>query len=246
MNKKILVLVIVIILICVAAVLVFKFKNNGAVASNPGTNSQDNEQYQYAATLTVTPTTTEFSNKNMNVRCIIPKFTNLNTSVNNYINSKIEKDLIYTNVFDEVTAGLDSSSIGKFTYSVNYERFNCFDFVSIVATQNIELEGSRSIVRKKCYVVDAKNDRTANLKDVFANKSSYKSKVKSEVSKQAEEKGIELTGGNDIFSIEDTQSFYIKNDKLHIYFEPSEVSAAANGELDFEMPFKLNNGVFEF
>ena len=244
MNKKILVLVLVIIIICAATFFIFKGKKSGGASQ--GTDSKDEEQYQYATTLTVMPTTTEFSTDAMNVRCIIPKFTNLNTSVNNYINSKIEKDLIYTNVYDEVTAGLDPSEIGKFTYNVNYERFNCFDFVSIVATQNIELEGSRNLVRKKCYVIDAKNDRTANLKDVFANKSSYKGKVKSEVIKQAEEKGIELTGGNDIFTIEDTQSFYIKNDKLHIYFEPSEISAAANGELDFEMPFKLNNGVLEF
>ena len=241
--KKVIILIIVVILICGVAFFVF---NNNKGGSQTGSDSSDKTQYQYATTITITPASTDFSNKAMEVHCAIPKFTNLSTSVNNYINSKIEKDLIYTNVYDEVTDGLDPSSIGKFTYNVTYERYNCFDFVSVVATQNIQLEGSRAITRKKCYVIDAKNDRTANLKDMFANKSSYKNKVKDEIYKQAATKNIEITGGNDIFTIDDEQAFYIKDDKLHIYFEPSEISAASNGELDFIMPFELKNGVFVF
>ena len=45
--------------------------------------------------------------------------------------------------------------------------------------------------------------------------------------------------------LNEKQKFYIKEDKLIIYFDPSEIAPTSYGELQFEMPFTLGeNGKF--
>ena len=53
-------------------------------------------------------------------------------------------------------------------------------------------------------------------------------------------------GGNGLTKLPAKQKFYVKDDKLVIYFDPSEAAANVYGELHFEMPFVMNeSGYFE-
>ena len=153
-------------------------------------------------------------------------------------------ELNYKNVYDELKKGLEEEDVGDFTYRVSYERYNFYDFISLVVTQEIEFGDSRPTISKKCYVVNARKNQTAGLKDLFNNKTNYKGRIMSEINKQASEQNIEIVGGSGITSISDSQSFYVKQEKLHIYYKSAEIAPAAVGELDFEMPFSVSNGLF--
>lgn len=179
------------------------------------------------------------------VDVIMPEFQNLEDGYESYINNKIYNDLSDVNVYDELTHGLGEEEIGKFTYEASYERYNCDDYLSLVANQYIYLEGAaRPRIQKKCYVVNAKENATATLVDIFKDKINYKKAILDEINNQAKEAKIELVGGNGLTSISDTQQFYIKDNKLVIYFEASEISATAVGELEFEMPFEFVDNKF--
>ena len=51
-------------------------------------------------------------------------------------------------------------------------------------------------------------------------------------------------GDNELTILSEFQSFYIKDEKLHIFFEASSVAANSFGDLDFEMPFEASKGKF--
>ena len=179
------------------------------------------------------------------VDVIIPEFQNLEDGYESYINNKIYSDLSDVNVYDELTHGLSDEEIGKFTYEASYERYNCGEYVSVVANQYIYLEGAaRPKTQKKCYVVNAKENASATIVDVFDDKLNYKKAILDEINLQAKLNDIELIGGNGLTNIADTQQFYIKDNKLVIYFEASEIAATAVGELEFVMPFEFVNNKF--
>ena len=46
--------------------------------------------------------------------------------------------------------------------------------------------------------------------------------------------------GAGLTDLNEKQKFYIKDGKLIIYFDPSEIAPAKYGELQFEMPFVFN------
>lgn len=101
--------------------------------------------------------------------------------------------------------------------------------------------------KEKIYVINAKNSTSAVLQDVMENKANYKDRIITFVNEEAFKNKIELMGGNGITKISDTQSFYIKDNKLHIYFEASEIAPVSAGALDFELPFTLTKqGLFNY
>ena len=237
--KKILVFLVIVIIISIVA-FVFINRQNTGTRVDPKVEEQD----QYSRIVVIKPYNTVFKNSKVEVNSSIPTFTSLTAEANNYINKKIAEDSDYSKIYAELTEKMDPDSIGYFTFHTTYDRYNCFDFVSIVVNQKIELENVKKVSRKKCYVVDAKDNKTADLREVFGNKTNYKDAILKEIYSQAESKNIDLSGGSDVLRITDNQAFYIKDYKLHIYFEAGSISAEENGELDFEMPFELKNGLF--
>lgn len=188
-----------------------------------------------------------YNNSMFEVDMEVPEITNLNGTFNSYINNKINSDTSYRNVYNELTSGIsDLENIGKFTYEVNYERYNCQDYLSLLINQSIQLGEERAINRVLIYVIDAKNSRLLLLQDVMENKIDYKKKITEEINVEAFKNRVELIGGNGLGSISDDQKFYIKDAKLHIYYDASEIAPASVGSLDFEMPFEYVNGVFTY
>ena len=235
MNKKLIIFVLIIIAIC-TALFFLVVKRDAPVIDKPNEYTGKVEIY----------TKSDIKNTStVDVDIKIPQFRNLASEYNSFINSKINSELCFDTVYREVTAGLDGSEIGFFSYETDYTRTNFHDFVSIVSEQKIELAPSRSIQKKKCFNVYVKENRTATLNDIFYNKSNYKKKIIDEVNSQAQANNIELKGDGFTY-LTDSQAFYIKNGKLYIYFEPAEIAPASYGELDFEMPFYEKEGLFNY
>lgn len=198
-----------------------------------------------AETIMINDRKVEIKNSLQDATIILPEFQNLDSEFQKYINSKIEAELNEETVYQNAILGLEEEEIGLFTYDVTYDRYNCGDYISIVINQYIHLGEGRPRIQKKCYVINARENTLAYLCDVFANKDTYQGAIMEEINKQARSMEIELVGGNGLSELNDTQAFYIKDDKLIIYFEASEIAATAVGELEFEMPFKMVNGKFD-
>ena len=182
---------------------------------------------------------------NIEVDVTIPHFKNLKDSYNFFINNLIKERFDYKTVYKEFVAGMKNAETLKFKYNVSYERYDYYDCVSIVINEYAELQGDRPRQTKTCYVINAKESRTATLGDVF-DKQDYKNRIIEEVNKQAKNKNIDFASEEGITYIPEDQSFYIKDNKLHIFYEASSVAANIYGDLDLEMPFENDKGIFVF
>ena len=242
MNKKIIIIIsIVIAIIIVATIVIINAQpKQVAVIDEPVTYSDN------AAKFSIRDREYNVSSNKFVVNSKIPQFVDLDPTFNSYINNKIAQELDYNKVYKDMTQGMDASSIGVFTYETTYERYNFGDFVSLIINQKASLEGQRETVKRKCYVVDTKNNSSAKLLDVFKNKSGYKKAILNEINNQAIQRKIQFIGGNQLQTLSELQSFYIKDRELYIYFEPSEIASFSEGQLDFKMPFNEDNGLFVF
>ena len=236
MNKKIIPICITIIVALIIAIII-------VITSFAEKETQiDIEREIISESIIIKDKKTQYENSKKSVNVVIPEFQNLNSDYGNYINSKIYKELNDTSVYENAIQGYSEQEIQNFTYETNYQRYNVEDYISIVATQYIHIGDGRPRNQKKCYVIDARNNMSPALVDIFVEKNAYKAAIIEEINNQASAKNIELIGGNGLKEISDTQAFYIKEGKLIIYFEASEIAATAVGELEFEMPFKMSEG----
>ena len=190
--------------------------------------------------------TVNFKDNKKQVSLKIPQIETEDVSFNLYSNNRINEELDVDKVYDEFTAGMEESQIGFFTYEADFVRNDCYDFLSLVATQRIQLGSDRSITRKRAFNYNIKFNRTADLKDIFSNKGMYKKKILDNVLSQAKQQGIELKEDGIFLTISDLQPFFIQNNKLFILFEAGEIAAVSFGELVFEMPFEMENGLFVY
>lgn len=240
MNKKGLIVIILISIIAVGAILLNIFEK-------PVEKEPDNEiTISVSEKVTIKDKISQYKSSLKDIDTVIPEFQNLEDGFERSINLKIHNDLNDVNVYNTAIEGFEEEDIGFFTYETFYDRYNNGKFLSIVAQQYIHLGDGRPRLQKKCYVIDTESNATVALVDVFENKLNYKKAVLAEINKIADEKDIELIGGNGLTELKDEQAFYIKDNKLIIYYEASEIAATAVGELEFTMPFEMVNEKFVF
>lgn len=211
--------------------------------------------------ITITSRERENHSTNVNVVTQIPSFNNLadvskreiiNNKIINSINPYIEEINMVSENSTEVLSKDNLMDTKMYEYYVTYDRYNNGNYVSLLVNQNIKIAvagneagGLRSNKWIDTYNVDATTSDEIYLKDICKNISNYKSVIMDEVNKQAKSKNIELNDGKGLLEILDTQKFYIKDNKLVIYFEPAAVAPFLLGDLTFEMPFTmLENGQF--
>ena len=133
-----------------------------------------------------------------------------------------------------------------YKYVTTYYKYTCGKYLSLVIDQDYQTGGIRSNKWKDIYNINAETERLFYLNEIFKVGIDYKTAIIEEINRQALTQNIELIGGNGLTKIPDKQKFYIKDDKLVIYFAPSEAAANVYGELHFEMPFTMNeDGYFE-
>lgn len=163
-----------------------------------------------------------------------------NKDFQNYVNNMI------TNVIfaykDEIMVMIDEETdpATLYRYVTSFEKLANGDYLSLVISNNYDTGGIRSNKWKDIYNIDVRKERIFYLEDIFPAHINYKSEIVKEINKQATEKGYTLMNGEGLQTLDDKQKFFIDGDKLVIYFDSAEIAPATYGELQFEMPFTLD------
>ena len=178
----------------------------------------------------VYPTITSFSNK---------EFEN---SINKQIANNIaEYRAEINNMVDDATP-----DVTLYKYVTSYKKYTWGNYLTLVVEQDYQTGGIRSNSWKDIYNVDVSRQRIVELSDLFPATIDFEKEIIDEVTKQSEQRGIKLMGGDGLNKLPTKQKFFIQDGRLFIYFDPSEVAGNIYGALEFEMPFTLNeNGYFD-
>lgn len=185
---------------------------------------------------------TNTQTQKMLVDVSIPTFLNLSDYLFQESLNKEIAELI--NPYLNEIAIVSEDSVNKqYKYTVDYERYNNEDYVSLVLSQNYVTGGMRSNSWKDTYTIDVVKNKKVMLEDICSSKD-YKEIIVEEVNEQAKQKSLNLVAGNGLSDIPDTQRFYIKDNKLFIYFEPASIAPYLDGEMHFEMPFEFVDNKF--
>lgn len=164
------------------------------------------------------------------------------TSINNAIATNIAN---YRNEINEIVDDY-TLDVKQYSYTTNYERYNWGSYLTLIINHNYQTGGIRSNTWKEIYNIDVSKERIIYLEDIFRATVDYEDAIIEEVTKQAKDKNIVLMGGDGLQKLPTKQKFYIRDGKLTMYFDPSEVAANKYGALEFEMPFSIDaDGYFE-
>ena len=244
MKRGIVIVLFIIILIALGVMVKITFFPDEQKSGDEGIFVPPVEIKTPAELAEVRTATTKTETLRRYVNAERPAFSNLSDfSFQENVN-KIIADSINPYI-NEIAIVADESvpATAMYRYTVNYERYNNEDYVSLVVLQNYSTGGMRSNVWRDTYTIDVVNCKVLSLADVCSS-ADYKKIIVTEINQQAKNKGIDLFSGNGITNIPDTQRFYIKDSKLYIYFEPASVAPYLDGEMHFEMPFEFINGKF--
>lgn len=244
--KKIIKLVIAILVIVAIGVVAWEYmgdKEPDFPIINPTQSGESSDKSR----VIVRDVEVENKTDNRYVSCVYPKLVSLeNTEFQNYINTQIAKNINAYREEIEYMIDDETKPTEMYTYITKYDKYECDKYLSLVIDQEYQTGGIRSIKSKDIYNINIDTCRLFYLEDIFEPGVKYEDAIIKEVTKQADAKSIELMGGKGISRIPQKQKFYIKDNKLVIYYDPSEAAATVFGELHFEMPFTMNeNGYFE-
>lgn len=247
-TKKMIIIGAVAVLLVLVIVLVVVLVNSKTPVEPVGPNDPGEViEKSPAEKIVVNPYNITNSSKNRDVRTSIPKLMNLDDSrFQEYMNKKMLQTVIdYQNEI-ETMIDEDTPAATLYKYVVSYEKYANDIYLSMVVSNDYQTGGMRSNSWKDTYTVDVTKgaNKEIFLKDLFKAEVDYKKEILAEINEQAETKGYELVGGNGLSSLPDTQKFYIKDQKLIIYFDPAAIAPYVYGELHFEMPFTYENGKF--
>lgn len=105
--------------------------------------------------------------------------------------------------------------------------------------------GAHGITNRVAYNIEETSGIEMQLKDIF--KGNYKDVINKEISRQISKDPDRYFTGKDGFNgIGDNQNFYIKNNKVVIYFGLYEIAPYASGISEFIIPNKLLEGNFKY
>ena len=105
--------------------------------------------------------------------------------------------------------------------------------------------GAHGITNRVAYNIEETSGIEMQLKDIF--KGNYKDVINKEISRQISKDPDRYFSGKDGFNgIGDNQNFYIKNNKVVIYFGLYEIAPYASGISEFIIPNKLLEGNFKY
>lgn len=249
MKKSLKIVILLILVILLGAIAWMFMDNSDTPGPGPGPiidpiPSGDNN---LASKVVIQDVPIVIKTANKHIDCIYPAITSLEDGeFQNYINTEIAKNVqAYRNEIEFIVDD-ETPVTSLYKYETKYHKYTCGNYLSLVIDQNYQTGGIRSNKWKDIYNINAETERLFYLSEIFKVGIDYKTAIIQEINKQAIVQNIELMGGNGLTKIPDKQKFYIKDNKLFIYFAPSEAAATKFGELVFEMPFTMTEeGVFE-
>lgn len=223
-----------------------ELKENVDTPVAPVINENVNE-FSNAEKVEIEPIKVTIKAPTMNINAVYPAARSFKSKeFENHINKSIVNNFSsYRNEIEQIVD--DYTLDGKmYSYTVNYERNNCKDYLSLVISHDYQTGGVRSNTWKEIYNIDVLEEQILYLEDIFDVTADYKTAIITEIAKQAKEKGIVLMKNDGLQELSRRQKFYIRDDKLIIYFDPSEIAENKYGLLEFEMPFEMDvDGYFK-
>ncbi|MBQ6860042.1 MAG: DUF3298 domain-containing protein [Clostridia bacterium] len=161
-----------------------------------------------------------------------------NKNFENSINTKIASNL--ADYRAEISAIVDDKTPDTklYKYITTYERFNAGKYLTLIIHQDYQTGGIRSNTWKEIYNIDVTTERTLKLEELFDPTTDFEKAIIDEITSTSK---VEFMGGDGLTRLPEDQKFYIKDGKLFIYFDPSEVASAKYGALEYEMPFTLGS-----
>ena len=257
--KRVIILTICVIIIVLIAIFVRNYDewfggSGGAIIPPPPPKS-------LASTYAINDTRKNPTVGKVSVDAVLPLFDEVESTD---VNAKSLSDLsfaeqinneilaLFKNYSDEITLFKDGVSYDDnkndiiknkmYRLSTYYDRYNNGGIISLVINMDYDTNGLRSNKWKEVFNIDVVNNKKLTLSDLFSS-ANYKDRIASEINKQAKEKNLDLIEENGINTIPDNQKFYIKDEKLVIYFENSAISKS---EVEFTMPFAFNDTLNKF
>ncbi len=250
MKKVIVVLSLILVVAIIGIGVYWVSTHSQGPIEPPAPPVEDSGNKTPAEKVDIKTKTTESQTLVCTVHASIPQFSGLtgNFAFQENINAKINSSI--RPYIEEISIVADESAPdeARYRYNVDYERFNNDNYISLLVAQEYVTsyeygQGLRSTAWKDTYNVDIVNCRELTLADVCSSRN-YKKIIVAEVNKQAEQRNIKLNGGEGLTDIPDSQRFYIKDQKLYIYFEPASIALYLDGEMHFEMPYTFLDGKF--
>ena len=248
MKKSFIIVLLILIVLGVGAVIFINL-DNGPDVPPIIINSGDvlEEDNNLASKVVIEDVVVTNKTDNRYIDCVYPSIKSLkDKEFENSINSEIALNIQEYRNEIEFIIDEETKPVEMYSYITSYDKYTSGNYLSLVISQDYQTGGIRSNKWKDIYNINAKTERLFYLSELFEPGVKFEEAIIAEITKQAEIKNYELMGGNGLTKLPTKQKFYIKDDVLFIYFDPSEAAATVFGELHFEMPFKMNkDGRFE-
>mgnify|MGYP000852374480 FL=1 len=196
------------------------------------------------AVLKITEMQIKESGSNIDLELVIPVVEGLaNSDVQASINSTLENDIKSFQMYMLNMAGEEYNNnnekyVAKTSFKTNYKGENILS-ISVIFYQYTG--GAHGIYDMVGYNFDLKKGTLIELNELLANES-YKDIINEEIKRQISEneKNIDYFEDESGFkSIASQQPYYIKDDKLVIFFSLYEIAPYASGIPEFEIPLSL-------
>ena len=256
MKKIIILIICVVIIVAIAAVILMR-KPEIQQLPESGEVIESDISSKYG----IIGTSQESTTGKANIHGVVPYFLEDESTDDNSRSLgdlKLAKD-INNQIYDLVTTYSEEIDLFKdgvsfddrendiinnkqYRYNVSYDRYNNGNVISLIINMDYDTSGLRSNKWKEIFNVDVVQNKVLRLSDLFSS-TNYKERILNEINKQAEEKYITLMDGEGLKILPNNQKFYIKDNKLVIYFEKSAIN---KDELEFVMPFEFNKNLSKF
>ncbi len=187
-------------------------------------------------------------NNYLDINVIIPQLTGIsNKKQEDLVNDKIINST--EDWIDEVKQIADEYFKGKTAPLMPYQLYSRYKLTNNSGIISFYIDyyqfsgGAHGITNRVAYNIEEANGIEMQLKDIF--KGNYKDVINKEISRQISKDPDRYFSGKDGFNgIGDNQNFYIKNNKVVIYFGLYEIAPYASGISEFIIPNKLLEGNF--
>jgi hypothetical protein len=208
-------------MIIVAAVLLGIANSSQAMEAGPIDISQKKEQSE--AVTVFTPIITGLEDAEVEF--------NLNQLLANDVQRSLDKFLLGWNELPAVAQQATPKSKFYADYSV---KFNRNGLLSITIQQSYALKG-RSGKIIEAYTVNVNTGKVYNLFQLFRPLVDYNSKLSEIINKEIGLRHVKYS----IKKLKDTQSFYLTEEGLVIYFQPYEISPKQGNVVRFVIPYEM-------
>ncbi|WP_300380540.1 DUF3298 and DUF4163 domain-containing protein [Clostridium sp.] len=129
-----------------------------------------------------------------------------------------------TTPYELISSYVVTNNIKILSFYIDYYQFN---------------GGAHGITNRKSYNIDIESAKKLKLQDLFQKNFDYNGYINNIISTKIEQnKDFYFTGKDGFNGIEDNQEFFIRDNKLVIYFDYYKIAPYVSGMPEFEIPLK--------